>query len=173
MGPVADLAGMVSVSEHSWMLAHPSFDGFLSLGFGRPQSSGLGNVDDGILARLTEGNGNGGSPPVSDLYIASLVQLTKVSRLRVRGWESLSLTLQIVRDLIDWVQMLSDWHGEVLHGPLTRDGQDYSIIALLRELNKRLDDWTRTWTWNGAWTRTWESKTSNRLLSRGSVLRQG
>jgi hypothetical protein len=110
---------------------------------------------------------------VSDLYIASLVQLTKVGRLRLRVWESLSLTLQIVRDLIDWVQMLSDWHGEVLHGPLTRDGQDYSIIALLRELNKRLDDWTRTWTWNGAWTRTWESKTSNRLLSRGSVLRQG
>jgi hypothetical protein len=151
---MANLAGMVSVGVDELVLADPSFDGFLSLGFGRPQSSGLGNVDDAMLARLTEGNGSGGSPPVSDLYIASLVQLTKVSRLRLRPWLRLTLTLQIVRDLIDWVQMLSDWHGEVLHGPLTRDGQDYSIIALLRELNKRLDDWTRTWTWNGAWTQT-------------------
>lgn len=48
-----------------------------------------------------------------------------------------------------WVQMLSEWHAEGLRTPLVRDGQDFSICAMMRELNKRLDDWANLWAWNG------------------------
>ncbi|EIW72499.1 hypothetical protein TREMEDRAFT_24778 [Tremella mesenterica DSM 1558] len=108
------------------------FDGFLSLGFGRPQTTQLDAVNEHAYLQALQSRPH--SPELAhDVYIASLVQLTKIGR-----------------DLISWLQMLTDWHAEGLRGPLIRDGEDFSICSMLRVLNKRLDDWTNMWVWNGS-----------------------
>lgn len=54
-----------------------SFDGFLSLGFGRPQSQGYENISEQAFLQLCIAES--GRPEMRmDLYIASMVQLTKV-----------------------------------------------------------------------------------------------
>lgn len=72
---------MVSVSSGpmSYCIAEiSSFDGFLSLGFGRPQSLGIGSISEHSFLQLGS-SGQNGTHIRSDMYIASMVQLTQVS----------------------------------------------------------------------------------------------
>lgn len=117
------------------------FDGFLSLGFGRPQSTQFETVDEqGFLQiRLNQSIPRPGSVDAvsmyGDVYIAGLVQLT-----------------QIGRDLINWGEMLADPRQAVLADPrrvaLFAD-RDLSLTTMFKELNARLDEWSRLWVWAG------------------------
>ena len=118
-----------------------TFDGFLSLGFGRPQSTQFETVDaSGFLQlRLHQPLPRPGSNPsvslYGDVYIAGQVQLT-----------------QIGRDLVNWGEMLADPDKAVFAEPrraeIFRD-TDLSLTNMLRELNSRLDEWSRLWVWTG------------------------
>ena len=83
---MADVALLVLVSRLYHSSSHCSYDGQLSLGFGRPQSTQLETVDEhGFLQlRLRQqiprpGSGGLGSNLHGDVYIAGMVQLTQVS----------------------------------------------------------------------------------------------
>ncbi|WVR05443.1 hypothetical protein IAU60_002459 [Kwoniella sp. DSM 27419] len=118
-----------------------SFDGFLSLGFGRPQSTQFETVDEqGFLQiRLNQSLPRPGSTPsislYGDVYIAGQVQLT-----------------QIGRDLINWGEMLSG-RTAVLADPrraeMFRD-KELTVRSMFRDLNERLDDWSKLWVWSGS-----------------------
>lgn len=115
-----------------------SFDGFLTLGFGRPQSAQPETVDEsGFLAirmnqRLPKPGSTASVGLYGDVYLA--------------GWTQLS---QIGRDLFSWSAMLAD--GEEV-APLDKpegNPRDLSLAGMLTELNKRLDEWSRLWVWSG------------------------
>lgn len=83
---MANLALLVLVSRHTPTRLISSYDGQLSLGFGRPQSTQLETVDEhGFLQlRLRQqiprpGTGGLASNLHGDVYIAGMVQLTQVS----------------------------------------------------------------------------------------------
>ncbi|KAL1410967.1 hypothetical protein Q8F55_001910 [Vanrija albida] len=119
----------------SW-LGWFTFDGFLSLGFGRPQSTQFDTVDEqGFLnLRLAQ------PPPVpgtlaatslyGDAYLSSQVELTRIGR-----------------DLINW--------GDALREPRSDQeddlrARDLSLKSMLSELNGRLDDWCKRWIWSSS-----------------------
>lgn len=119
----------------SW-LGWFTFDGFLSLGFGRPQSTQFEIVDEqGFLQlRLMQ------PPPVpgtlaatsqyGDAYLSSQVELTRIGR-----------------DLINWGDSLRDPRPDQEDDPRARD---QSLKSMLRELNARLDDWCKRWIWSSS-----------------------
>lgn len=118
-----------------------TFDGFLSLGFGRPQSTQFETVDESgfLQMRLHQAVPWPGSSASLSLYgdvcIAGLVQLT-----------------QIGRDLINWIEMLVDPEKAVYADPRRADifrGMDLSMKNMFRELNGRIEDWSRLWVWTG------------------------
>ncbi|ODN75095.1 hypothetical protein L202_06311 [Cryptococcus amylolentus CBS 6039] len=116
-------------------LAWFTFDGFLSLGFGRPQSTQFETVDESgfLQIRLNQ------SPPrpgtthsmslYGDVYIAGQVQLTQVGR-----------------DLISWGEMLAD-PRRAAEAEKEREtgGRDMSVRGMFKELNGRLDEWCKLW----------------------------
>ncbi|GFZ52252.1 hypothetical protein JCM24511_10025 [Saitozyma sp. JCM 24511] len=133
-----------------------TFDGFLSLGFGRPQSTQFETVDESgfLQMRLHQAVPWPGSLPKTraptravhgssaslslygDVYIAGLVQLT-----------------QIGRDLINWIEMLVDPEKAVYADPRRAEifrGMDLSMKNMFRELNGRIEDWSRLWVWTGS-----------------------
>jgi hypothetical protein len=70
-----------------------------------------------------------------DVYIAGLVQLT-----------------QIGRDMINWGEMLADSERAILADPRRAEvfrERDMSVGTMFKELNGRLDDWSRLWVWSG------------------------
>ncbi|KAL0254206.1 hypothetical protein I308_101586 [Cryptococcus tetragattii IND107] len=116
------------------------FDGFLSLGFGRPQSTQFETVDEqGFLQiRLNQTPPRPGTTPsmslYGDVYIAGQVQLT-----------------QIGRDLINWGEMLADPKGATWADPRRAQifhGKELSVKMMFKELNGRLDEWCKLWIWN-------------------------
>lgn len=119
-----------------------TFDGFLSLGFGRPQSTQFETVDESgfLQMRLDQAvvPWPGSSASLSlygDVYIAGLVQLT-----------------QIGRDLINWIEMLVDPEKAIYADPRRAEifrGMDLSMKNMFRELNARIEDWSRLWVWTG------------------------
>jgi hypothetical protein len=118
-----------------------TFDGFLSLGFGRPQSTQFETVDESgfLQMRLHEIVPWPGSPAslsrYGDVYIAGLVQLT-----------------QIGRDLINWIEMLVDPEKAIYADPRRAEifrSMDLSMKNMFRELNTRIEDWSRLWVWTG------------------------
>lgn len=123
------------------------FDGFLSLGFGRPQSTQFETVDEqGFLQlRLSTALPRPGSRASlslnGDVYVAGQVQLT-----------------QIGRDLINWGEILSDPERALLADTRRQDmvrGRDLSIGSMLKELNDRLDEWCKLWVWAGERREKW------------------
>ncbi len=117
------------------------FDGFLSLGFGRPQSTQFETVDESgfLQIRLNCPLPRPGSTPsvslYGDVYIAGQVQLT-----------------QIGRDLTNWGDVLADPERAVLGDPRRAEmmgDRGWSVRNMFRELNDRLDEWSRLWVWSG------------------------
>ncbi|WVQ78436.1 hypothetical protein IAT38_000522 [Cryptococcus sp. DSM 104549] len=115
------------------------FDGFLSLGFGRPQSTQFETVDEqGFLQiRLNQTPPRPGTTPsmslYGDVYIAGQVQLT-----------------QIGRDLVNWGEMLADPHGAQWADPRRADmfnDKELNVRDMFKELNGRLDEWCKLWVW--------------------------
>jgi hypothetical protein len=139
--PNPEPRGIASGDAYSCRLGWFCFDGFLSLGFGRPQSTQFETVDEqGFLQlRLNQPLPRPGSTQSTslygDVYIAGQVQLT-----------------QIGRDLINWGEMLSDPERAMLADPrrasMMRD-RELSVTTMFRELNARLDEWSRLWVWAG------------------------
>jgi len=132
-----------------------TLDGLLSLGFGRPQSSQFETVDEqGFLQlRLSQTQAaafpHPGSPASralhGDVYIAGQVQLA-----------------QIGRDIVAWSAMLADPERALKADPRRADvvkDKELSVKSMLGDLNKRLDDWSKLWVWNGEY-----------ILSRCAVL---
>ncbi|WRT67431.1 uncharacterized protein IL334_004402 [Kwoniella shivajii] len=118
------------------------FDGFLSLGFGRPQSTQFETVDEqGFLQiRLNQALPRPGSTPsislYGDVYIAGQVQLT-----------------QIGRDLINWGEMLADPRSALWADPKRADmfhDKELNVGNMFKDLNARLDEWSRLWVWSGS-----------------------
>ncbi|WWD01078.1 hypothetical protein V866_008016 [Kwoniella sp. B9012] len=118
------------------------FDGFLSLGFGRPQSTQFETVDEqGFLQlRINQAIPRPGSTPsislYGDVYIAGQVQLT-----------------QIGRDLINWGEMLADPRSALWADPKRADmfhDKELNVRTMFKDLNKRLDDWSKLWVWSGS-----------------------
>jgi hypothetical protein len=121
-----------------------SFDGFLSLGFGRPQSTQFETVDEqGFLqVRLNQPIPRPGTTQslslYGDIYIAGQVQLT-----------------QIGRDLVNWGEMLADPERAVQADPRRAEmlkDREMRVLSMFRELNGRLDDWCKLWVWSGEYT---------------------
>ena len=117
------------------------FDGFLSLGFGRPQSTQFETVDESgfLQIRLNQPLPRPGSTSSislhGDVYIAGQVQLA-----------------QIGRDLINWGEMIADPEKAVFADPRRAEAfknTDLSLANMFGELNSRLDDWSRLWVWTG------------------------
>lgn len=118
-----------------------TFDGFLSLGFGRPQSTQFETVDEyGFLQMRLNGPlprpGSVSSHALyGDVYIAGQVQLA-----------------QIGRDLINWGEMLADPEKAIYADPrraeIFRD-TELSVKTMFSDLNARLDEYCRTWVWTG------------------------
>ncbi|WWC60802.1 uncharacterized protein I303_103378 [Kwoniella dejecticola CBS 10117] len=118
------------------------FDGFLSLGFGRPQSTQFETVDEqGFLQlRLNQALPRPGSTPsislYGDVYIAGQVQLT-----------------QIGRDLINWGEMLADPRSALWADPKRADmfhDKELNVRTMFKDLNSRLDEWCKLWVWSGS-----------------------
>ncbi|KAK8869531.1 hypothetical protein IAR55_000097 [Kwoniella newhampshirensis] len=118
------------------------FDGFLSLGFGRPQSTQFETVDEqGFLQiRMNQTLPRPGSTPsislYGDVYIAGQVQLT-----------------QIGRDLINWGEMLADPTSALWADPRRADmfhDKELNVRNMFKDLNARLDEWSRLWLWSGS-----------------------
>jgi hypothetical protein len=118
-----------------------TFDGFLSLGFGRPQSTQFETVDEyGFLQMRLQGPlpwpGSASSQALyGDVYIAGQVQLA-----------------QIGRDLINWGEMLADPEKAVYGDPRLADifkDTELSVKTMFSDLNTRLDEWCRLWVWTG------------------------
>ncbi|WVF71872.1 hypothetical protein IAT40_006682 [Kwoniella sp. CBS 6097] len=118
------------------------FDGFLSLGFGRPQSTQFETVDEqGFLQlRLNQILPRPGTTPsialYGDVYMAGQVQLT-----------------QIGRDLFNWGEMLADpksanW-ADPKYADMFRD-KELNVRAMFKDLNARLDEWSKLWVWSGS-----------------------
>jgi hypothetical protein len=126
-----------------------SFDGFLSLGFGRPQSTQFETVDEqGFLqVRLNQPIPRPGTTQslslYGDIYIAGQVQLT-----------------QIGRDLVNWGEMLADPERAVQADPRRAEmlkDREMRVLSMFRELNGRLDDWCKLWVWSGGYsTLSWD-----------------
>ena len=116
-------------------------DGFLTLGFGRPQSTQFETVDEsGFLnIRLNQPLPRPGSTASTGLY----------GDVYIAGWTQLT---QIGRDLFNWGEMLVDPERAVF-ADMTRaemfEGRDLSVGGMFRELNARLDEWSRMWVWSG------------------------
>lgn len=118
-----------------------TFDGFLSLGFGRPQSTQFETVDEyGFLQmRLNGPLPRPGSVSTQalygDVYIAGQVQLT-----------------QIGRDLFNWGEMLADPEKAVYADPRRKEifrDTELSAKTMFSDLNTRLDTWCKLWVWTG------------------------
>nr|XP_019013828.1 uncharacterized protein I206_01902 [Kwoniella pini CBS 10737]OCF52609.1 hypothetical protein I206_01902 [Kwoniella pini CBS 10737] len=118
------------------------FDGFLSLGFGRPQSTQFETVDEqGFLQlRLNQALPRPGSTPsislYGDVYIAGQVQLT-----------------QIGRDLINWGEMLADPRSALWADPKRADmfhDKELNVRTMFKDLNHDLDEWCKLWVWSGS-----------------------
>ena len=118
-----------------------TFDGFLSLGFGRPQSTQFETVDEyGFLQMRLQGPppwpGSASSQALyGDVYIAGQVQLA-----------------QIGRDLINWGEMLADPEKAIYGDPRLADifrDTELSVKTMFSDLNTRLDEWCRLWVWTG------------------------
>lgn len=139
--------GLGELTIHSVCpIAHPrlgwfSFDGFLSLGFGRPQSTQFETVDEqGFLQiRLNQPIPRPGTTQslslYGDVYIAGQVQLT-----------------QIGRDLVNWGEMLADPERAVQADPRRAEmlkDREMRVLSMFRELNGRLDEWCKLWVWSG------------------------
>ncbi|WVW86534.1 hypothetical protein I302_108583 [Kwoniella bestiolae CBS 10118] len=107
----------------TWM-AWYSFDGLLSLGFGRPQSAGQSYYEEQFLQLSLNRRDAPPEETQGDAYLASLVQLSRIGR-----------------QLISAGQALND-RGYQCSGE--------EILSILTELNNRLDDWATKWTWNGS-----------------------
>jgi hypothetical protein len=127
---VESLARLVLVSFTTKSSYH-SFDGFLSLGFGRPQSARLDPVDEYVFLqqRLRQPLPRPGGPEAislhGDVYIAGQVQLA-----------------QIGRDLISW--------GErQIQIKVSATEFRNEMCNMFGELNGRLDEWSRLWVWSG------------------------
>ncbi|WWC96564.1 hypothetical protein V866_003432 [Kwoniella sp. B9012] len=107
----------------TWM-AWYSFDGLLSLGFGRPQSAGQSYYEDQFLQLSLDRRDTPPEETQGDAYLASLVQLSRIGR-----------------QLISTCQALNDRSHQY-------SGEE--IQSILIELNGKLDDWVTKWTWNGS-----------------------
>lgn len=119
-----------------------TFDGFLSLGHGRPQSTQFETVDESgfLRIRLEQSpfwpRSRAARSLYGDVYIASQVQLT-----------------QIARDLINWSEMLADPGKAVYADPRRADmftGEMLSFGTMSKQLNQRLDEWAKLWIWPSA-----------------------
>lgn len=117
-------------------------DGFLSLRNGNAGKSHheLGNVEDFLSLRLNQSIPRpGSSASVSlygDVYLASLIQLAHISR-----------------DLSDWGNMLADReHAILIDSSLQQKfrNTDVSLHAMLKDLNGKVDNWSRTWLYSGS-----------------------
>ena len=124
----------------SW-LSWFGFDGFLTLGFGRPQSTQFETVDETafLQIRLSKPLPRPGSASAQslygDVYIACQVQLT-----------------QIGRDLVNWGEMLIDPEkaifADVKRAEMFHD-TNLTLENMFKDLNGRLDDWYKEWMWSG------------------------
>ena len=132
---------LLQISMPSWRtwLCWFTFDGFLSLGFGRPQSTQFETVDEsGFLKMRLEQcplwpRSSATLSLNGDVYIASQVQLT-----------------QIARDLINWSEMLADPDQAVYSDPRRASIFTEKILSfetMSKELNQRLDEWGKIWVW--------------------------
>ncbi|WWC64936.1 uncharacterized protein I303_107550 [Kwoniella dejecticola CBS 10117] len=101
-----------------------SFDGLLSLGFGRPQSAGQSYDEEQFLRLSFSRVGVTAEETKGDVYLASLVQLSRIGR-----------------QLISAGQALND-RSDQYHGA--------EIVHILAELNGKLDEWKTKWTWSGS-----------------------
>lgn len=70
-----------------------------------------------------------------DIYLSGQVQL-----------------IQIGRDLKAWGELLADPENAFLVDPskgIRGSDNEMSAIGMFRELNTRLDEWSRLWVWSG------------------------
>lgn len=51
--------------------------------------------------------------------------------------------------MINWGELLSERAKRGASSPPIKYGRDLSLSNMFRELNARLDDWSRTWVWTG------------------------
>lgn len=125
-----------------------TFDGFLSLGFGRPQSTQFETVDEAgflqmrLSSPLPVPGTLAATQAYGDAYIAGQVQLT-----------------QIGRDLINWGDALSDPRATEVE---ELQGRDISVRAMFSELNARLDEWSKRWIWSSEYRVAAQKHTSTR-----------
>ncbi|ORX33857.1 hypothetical protein BD324DRAFT_206404 [Kockovaella imperatae] len=116
-------------------------DNFLSLGFGRPQSTYFESVEEDafLQIRLEQPLPRPGSPgSVSmhgDIFIAGLVSLA-----------------QIGKDLTKWGLILANPERAKEDRKMRAWAQDkdLSLSAMFKELNGRLDEWSKLWVWTGS-----------------------
>ncbi|WWD16207.1 hypothetical protein CI109_100633 [Kwoniella shandongensis] len=118
------------------------FDGFLSLGFGRPQSTQFETTDEQsfLQIRINQTLPRPGSTSsislYGDVYIAGQVQLT-----------------QIGRDLVNWGEMLADPKSALWADRRRADmfqDKELSVKSMFKDLNARLDEWSKLWVWSGS-----------------------
>lgn len=128
----AELDSLVS-KWRTW-LCWFSFDAFLSLGFGRPQSTQVETVDEDVFlqmrlsASLSVPGTSAATQAYGDAYISSQVQLA-----------------QIGRDLINWGNALSEPRATEVGELQVRS---IRVRAMFKELNTRLDEWSKRWIWS-------------------------
>ena len=116
------------------------YDNFLSLGFGRPQSTYFESVEEDafLQIRLAQALPRPGSPASmalhGDIYIAGLVSLAQIGK-DLTKWGIMLANPERARE----DQMMRKW-GE---------DQDLKLSTMFKELNGRLDDWSKLWVWTG------------------------
>jgi hypothetical protein len=108
-----------------------SFDAFLSLGFGRYQTTRTDAVDEEafLRARLDQPIPRPGTSAslllYGDTYLTSITQLSK-----------------LVRALVSWTERETS-------GMTPSSQRNEGLLSMLRDLNGRLDEWSKLWVWSG------------------------
>lgn len=115
-------------------------DNFLSLGFGRPQTEYFGAVGEDVFLQIRKGQALPAPDTPArralhgDVYIAAIVSLA-----------------QIGRDLTKWGLMLANPERAKADQGLKEwaKDKDLRLSTMFKELNGRLDDWSKLWIWTG------------------------
>jgi hypothetical protein len=116
------------------------YDNFLSLGFGRPQSEHFDSVDENVFLQIRKSK----SLPAPD----SSVRMALHGDIHIAGWVTLA---RIGRDLTKWTQMLANPERSKDDQNMREWGEnrDLQLSTMFKELNGRLDDWSKLWVWTG------------------------
>jgi hypothetical protein len=133
------------------MLTHRSYDSYLSLGFGRPLSIYNEPLNDERFIQICQIL-PGSSTLATDMYLASQVQLARVSLFPDVSVATIRLTvfMQISRDFVFQAKCLAEMRFDPTASFGSQFGPDFSLGSMLADLNKRLDEWDHRWSWNGA-----------------------